>query len=104
MSHEASSFRSTDKLIALSKTLPARTWISDLRSADSGRLMTFEAVYIPDPGAPEASVAEMWIQKLKRDPAFGRALTRIELEHSSEEKRGENLLYTFRISAQWEGK
>ncbi len=92
------------KLAALTRTLPARTWITGLSGQQEGRTITIQAAYLIDPDAPYQLPAKAWIEALRADPAFGQGLSRLVLETSLRTRQGTAEVFTFALAAQWAGR
>ena len=91
-----------DKLAALTRTLPVRTWITKLEGSPGKPKMTIEATFLVDPAHPYQLPTKPWIQSLKQDPDFNQHLRRLELKKSSQQTQGQAELYTFELLAEWE--
>lgn len=89
------------KLASLTKTLPARTWITGLSGKRDNHTLTVQAAYLTDPDAPYDLPTKAWIDALKADPAFSRGLKRLEMGASSRKHQGSAELFTFELIAEW---
>ena len=90
------------RLAALTKTLPARTWITALSGDREQRTMTIHAAYLIDSEKPYELPAKSWIEGLKSDLCFRQGLKRLELSSSSRKTRGSAKLFLFDLIAEWE--
>ena len=90
------------KLSTLTKTLPARTWITGLSGKRDGHTLTVQAAYLVDPESPYDLPTKAWIGSLKSDAAFSRGLKRLELGASSRKHQGTAELFTFELVGEWQ--
>jgi Tfp pilus assembly protein PilN len=90
------------KLAALTKTLPARTWITGLSGNRENRTVTIQAIYLIDLENPYDLPTKEWIEALKADPHFRQGLTRLDLGTSSRTTEGRAKLFSFELVAEWE--
>jgi Tfp pilus assembly protein PilN len=91
-----------EKLAGLTKTLPPRTWLTNLSGDRSGRTMTIQAAYLINPASPYDLPTKGWLAALKEDPSFGQGLTRLEMGQSSRKRVGEAELFLFDLEAAWQ--
>lgn len=89
------------KLAALTKTLPPRTWITELIGSRERRALTIRAAYFVDPNDPHALPTKAWLEGLTQDPVFGQGLKRLELGASSRKTQGRAEVFTFELLAEW---
>ena len=94
-------FPGAGKLDALSQTLPARTWITEISANRDARMLTFHAMYLLDPAKPYELPTKGWVQALKADPNFSRGLKRLELGNSFQKSQGSAELFSFELNAEW---
>ena len=94
-------FPVSGKLGALTKTLPPRTWITELSGNRERHAMTIRAAYLIDPDNPYALPTKEWVGALKQDPAFSLGLKRLELGTSSHKTQGRAEVFTFELLAEW---
>lgn len=90
------------KLAALTKTIPARTWITSLSGQRNNRTMTIQAAYLVNPDAPYTLPATQWIEALRADPAFRQSLKRLDLGASTRKTLGSTELFVFDLVAEWD--
>ncbi len=98
---QRSRFYVGSKLAALTRTLPARTWITSLSSERKGRTLLIHACYLVNSEKPYDLPTKGWIEALKADPVFGQGLTRLELAGTSRKRQGDAELFTFDLTAAW---
>jgi len=98
---QQSRFYVGSKLAALTRTLPARTWITTLSSNRKGRTLLIHACYLVNSEKPYDLPTRGWIEALKADPVFGQGLTRLELAGASRKRQGDAELFTFDLTAVW---
>jgi hypothetical protein len=89
------------KLAALTRTLPARVWVTELAAGRKDRTLRLRAAYLLDDDRPSELPAGPWIAALKADPAFAAGLTRLDLGASSRQTQGRAELFTFELLAEW---
>jgi Tfp pilus assembly protein PilN len=92
------------KLAALSRTLPARTWITGLSGSREGRKLTVSAAYLVDADKPYELPTKSWIEALKADPRFSGGLKRLDLGSTSRKTQGTSELLAFDLIAEWSGQ
>ena len=90
------------KLAALSKTLPPRTWMTDLSGARDHRTITVQAAYLIDPERPYELPTKRWIEALKADPHFSQGLKRLDVSASSRKRQGRSERFDFELIAEWQ--
>lgn len=90
------------KLAALSKTLPARTWITGIAGTRERRTIAVQATYLIDPERPYELPIKTWLEALRNDPAFRQGLTRLDLGTSSRKTQGSAELVLFELLAEWQ--
>jgi len=95
-------FSVAGKLAALTKTVPARTWITGISGTRENRTILVQAVYLVDPHAPYELPTKRWMEALRADPSFGRGLKRLELKSSSKKMQGTAELVVFQLAAEWQ--
>ena len=89
------------KLAGLTKTLPARVWVTQLSGNQGGRSVTLQGACLIDPDAPYEVPIKKWMAALKADPQFGSGLRSLNLESSSRKAQGKAQLLVFELSAEW---
>ena len=89
------------KLSSLSKTVPARTWITGLSASREARTLTVQASYLIDAKKPYDLPTKEWIAELKADPDFRQGLKRLDLGSSSRKIQGNAELFVFELIAEW---
>lgn len=89
------------KLAGLTRTLPARTWLTNVTGEQKDRKMTIQAAYLVDPERPYDLPTKGWMAALKADPAFGQGLKSLELTSSTRKNHGRAELFIFQLSAAW---
>ena len=89
------------KLSGLTRTLPPRTWLTNLSGDRSGRTMTIQAAYLINPDAPYDLPTKAWLAALRDDPGFREGLTRLEMGQSSRKRVGDAELFHFDLEAAW---
>jgi Tfp pilus assembly protein PilN len=89
------------KLAALTRTLPARTWLTELAADRSGRTVRVRASYLIDPEKPYDLPTTAWVAALKADPVFADGLTRLEPGASSRQAQGRADLFAFELVGEW---
>ncbi len=94
-------FPGAGKLDALSKTVPERTWITEISANRDTRALTIHAMYLLDPAKPYELPTKGWVQALKSDPHFSRGLKRLELGNSFQKSQGSAELFSFELNAEW---
>ena len=95
-------FLNTAKWDAVTRTLPARTWISEISGDRGTRTLNIHAMYLVDPAKPYELPTKNWMQALRADPRFSRGLKRFELGSSSQKTQGAAELFSFEWIAEWE--
>ena len=90
------------KLASLARTIPIRTWITDISGDRDGRRITIQAAYLIDPEAPYDLPTKAWIDALRADPDFGDGLKQIVLGESSQKMQGSAELFSFDLIVEWE--
>ena len=90
------------KLAALTKTLPARTWLTGISGTRAERRITVQATYLIDPERPYELPIKAWMGALRDDLAFRDGLTRLELSASSRKTQGRAELALFELVAEWQ--
>lgn len=95
-------FLIADKLAGLTRTVPARTWITAMRGDANQAQMAIEAIFLVDSANPYQLPAKQWIELLKKDPDFGRNLKHLELKKSSQRTQGKIELYVFELLVEWQ--
>ena len=95
-------FPVADRLAALTKTLPPRTWITGLSSNRGKRGLTVQARALIDPAKPNEVPANAWREALKADPEFSRGLKRISVGASTRGKQGQAEYADFELNAEWQ--
>ncbi len=100
---EEEQFQVADKLAALSRTLPRRTWLTDLEGDQSTRTLKMKAVYLVNPkNKSQQAVTQEWFNAFRADPDFGDGIKHIELQKFSEKRQGSANLNMFEIFAEWQ--
>ena len=89
------------KWAALTKTLPPRTWITEVSGLRDHRTMTIHAAYLIDSQVPYEVPIKAWVETLKADPAFGPGLKRLEMTNSARKSQGRATLDEFELVAEW---
>jgi len=89
------------KIATLTRTLPARTWITQLSGDRQSHQIKAQAAYWINPEAPYELPVKEWIKQLHEDTSFSQNLSRLEIGTSSRQKLGKAELYTFTLIAQW---
>ena len=95
-------FLVSDKLAALAKTLPDRTWITGLAGSRDHRVITIQASYLIDPEASHDLPVKGWVNALRADPHFGRGLKRLDVGSSSRKEQGNAERFDFELTAEWQ--
>lgn len=95
-------FLNTAKWDAVTQTLPARTWISEISGDRETRTLNIHAMYLVDPAQPYELPTKNWMQVLRADPRFSRGLKRLELGSSFQKTQGAAELFSFEWIAEWE--
>ena len=90
------------KLAALTKTLPARTWVTSLSDVGENRTITLQAAYLVDPERPYDLPMKGWMEALRADPYFVQGLKRLDLGSSSRKTQGKAELVLFELVAEWQ--
>ena len=90
------------KLAALTKTLPPRTWVTDLTADRDRHSITFRARTLVDPTEPAEVPMESWVQALKADPQFSPLLKRVTSGRVSRGRQGKAEYVSFEITAEWQ--
>ena len=98
---EKENFRAADKLAGLTRTMPGRTWITQLSGDRSNGTVTIEASYLIKPDSPYQLPTKQWIETLQKDPDFGSGLKHVELKKSSQKTQGKSEVYSFQLLAEW---
>ena len=95
-------FPVSEKLAALTRTLPNRTWVTGILGSRNEQTLTIRAVYLVNPEKPYELPTKKWMEALKADSAFRQGLKRLELGNSSQKAKGEAELFSFELVAEWE--
>ena len=90
-----------DKLAALSRTLPARTWITKIAGDWAERRITVSARFLVDAENPYELPSKAWIDALRADAGFSQGLRRSELTSSSRQGLGKADVFAFDLVAEW---
>lgn len=90
------------KLAVLTKTLPPRTWITNLSGGRKDRTLTLQVVYLVNPDAPRELPIKGWVDTLKADPVFRQGLKGIDVGSSSRKRQGKAELLSFQLTIQWQ--
>ena len=90
------------KLAAVTRTLPARTWLTELIADRPSRVVRIRARYWIDPERSYEAPTAGWIDALKADPQFAAGLKRLEPGPSSRESQGGAEVLAFELIAEWE--
>ena len=90
------------KLAALTKTVPARTWITGISGARENRTILVQAADLVDPNTSYDLPTKGWMEALRADPSFGRGLKQLELKSSSKKMQGTAELVVFQLAAEWQ--
>ncbi|MDP3704148.1 MAG: hypothetical protein Q8R78_07145 [Candidatus Omnitrophota bacterium] len=101
IAQEAQRFPVAAKLSGLTRTLPPRTWLTNLSGDRSGRTMKIQAAYLINPDAPYDLPTKTWLAALRDDPGFREGLTRLEMGQSSRKRVGDAELFLFDLEAAW---
>ena len=102
IAQEQQRFPIGEKLAALTRTLPARTWLTRLSGDRDGRTLTIQAVYLIHSDAPYDLPTKAWLAALKEDAHFREGLTRLEVGQSSRKRVGDAELFSFELVAAWQ--
>lgn len=102
ISQQQQRFPTAGKLAALTKTLPARTWIASLRGTREQHALSIRATYVVDREHPLALPTKEWMAALRQEPVFSHGLKRLELGDSSRQMRGQTELFEFELLAEWQ--
>ena len=89
------------RLAALARTLPTRTWITQLSGERDERTIHLSANYLIDKEHPSDLPVKEWTDALKADPYFGQNLKRLDINSSSRKTQGKAELFSFDMIAQW---
>ena len=89
------------KLAVLSKTLPTRTWITQIAGNRDRHTITVSASYLIDPNNPYALPTKEWIEALKQDASFNHGLKKLELGNTSRKSINRSELFLFELVAEW---
>ena len=95
-------FLAGERLAALARTLPARTWVVQISGQRAERSMDLQAAYLVDSGTPYKIPAKNWVQDLQADPVFKNGLRGVSIGSSSRKTQGNSELYLFNLSADWQ--
>ena len=90
-----------DKLAALARTLPERTWITEINFDRSSRSLSVQAMSWMQTDTLTESPLKEWLQALKADPDFGKGLQKIGLVKTLQRRKEKIELYTFEFVAEW---
>ena len=101
IAQEAQRFPVGAKLSGLTRTLPPRTWLTNLSGDRSGRTMKIQAAYLINPDAPYDLPTKGWLAALRDDSGFREGLTRLEMGQSSRKRVGDAELFLFDLEAAW---
>ena len=96
-------FLVADKLRALARTLPTRTWIASVSSDRGERRLMIQALYLIDSGKPYELPTKAWMKALRSDPLFNPGLKSLELVNSFQKTQGSAELFSLTFLAEWEG-
>ena len=102
IAQERQRFPAGEKLAALTRTLPARTWLTNLSGDRAGRTLKIKAVYLINPDAPYDLPTKAWLAALKEDAHFREGLTRLDVGQSSRKRVGDAELFSFELVAAWQ--
>ncbi len=91
-----------EKLTALGKTLPAKTWVVQISGQRMARSIDLQAAYLLDSGTAYKVPANQWVQALRDEPLFNQGLKAVESSSSSRKRQGDSELLLFNLSADWE--
>lgn len=86
---------------AIAKTLPPRTWVTQLAGNRGNRSITLQASYLVDPQKPYQLPNKPWLDALKADPDFGRGLKSLVMTRTSQSNAGKAEICTFEFLAEW---
>ena len=89
------------KLAALTRTIPARTWITGLSGEREKRSLTIHAAYLINPDHLYDLPTKGWIEALRADPSFRQGLKRLDLGESSRKMQGNAEIFSFDLLAEW---
>jgi len=98
---EQQRFPTGSKLAALTRTLPARTWVTSISGDRGARTLHVQAAYLINPASPYDLPTKEWLAALKDDPGFREGLARLEVGPSSRKRVGEAELFSFELIGQW---
>jgi hypothetical protein len=98
---QAERFPAAAKLAGITRTLPARTWMTEIQVSRDERRLLIHAAFLMDPKRPYELPVSAWIEALKKDPQFGAGLKQIEMTEGSNATRVKAELYLFKIRAEW---
>ena len=101
IAQERQRFPSGNKLAAIARTLPARTWLTSVSGDRKARTLTIQAAYLINQASPYDLPTKEWLAALKDDPGFREGLTRLDVGSSSRKRVGEAELFSFELTAQW---
>ena len=95
-------FAMADKLAAVAKTVPVRTWITGMTGDRERRTLTIHATCMADPASPSAELPmKGWVDALRADRAFADGLKRLEIGASSRTMVGKTEVYLFDLTPEW---
>ena len=101
LTHQRERFVTGSKLAALTKTLPPRTWITDLAADRKNAVISWQATYLINPEAPRELPMKGWVEALKADLAFSHGLKRLDVGATSRKRQGPAEVLSFDMTAQW---
>lgn len=90
------------RLAAIVRTLPPRTWITEIASPSNSSSILIKASYLLDPKDPNEVSAQEWIVSLRGENLFAKGLRRLEIKNSVDVSQGKSQLNSFELSAEWE--
>lgn len=93
-----------EKLSALTETLPARTWVTQISGSEAQKSLSIQAVYLIDPKKPYDLPIKEWMEKLNAHPNFRNGLTRFDLGTTSRRLQGSSEICSFQLLAEWKIK
>ena len=89
------------RLGGLTRTLPARTWVTSVSADREHRTLKVEASYLIDPDRPYELPTKTWVERLQADAQFSQGLKRLELGESTRKMQGQAELFCFTLMAEW---
>ena len=89
------------KLAALARTLPDRTWITEIHFDRSSRSLSVQAMSWMQADTLTEAPSKEWLQALKADPDFGKGLQKLDLVKTLQRRKEKIELYTFEFVAEW---